>query len=59
MGKYDGLAFSLFVSCDDGVVPEEPGAPTGSEEGRGATRRGDGARTGGLDGGIYGMGKSL
>lgn len=55
----EGLAFSLFVSCDEGVVPEESGASTGSEEGSGAERRGDGPRAGRLGGGICGMGKSL
>ena len=55
----EGLAFSLFVSCDEGVVPEELGASTGSEEGSGAGRRGDGPRPGRLGGGIFGMGKSL
>lgn len=49
----EGLAFSLFVSC------EESGASTGSEEGSGAERRGDGPRAGRLGGGICGMGKSL
>lgn len=54
-----GFAFSLFISCDDGVVPEEPGASTGSAEGSGATRLGDGVRAESLGGGIWGMGKSV
>lgn len=58
----DGLAavgeeFSLLVSCEEGT--ESTASSVGSDEGIGGIRRGDGGRTGALEGGSLGIGNSV
>ena len=54
----EGVAFSLFVSWEDGAVSEESGGSTGSEEGSGLRNRGVGWRAR-VCAENRGMGKSL